>query len=112
MYRLVGLLGAEVGAGRIQEIIVQVPVERGPRVVEHPVDDAGRGLGRIHVRIERLELRADVVVVFELRLGNVVLEALRWAVAPRQRSVIRLERREYGPGGGRVILPQLWVFPQ
>ena len=89
MHRLVGDLGAEVGAGRIQEIVVQMPVQRGPGVVEHPVDDAGRGLGRIHVRIERLELRSDVVVVFELGLGDVVLEALGWAVALGQRGVER-----------------------
>ena len=107
VHRLVGDLGAEVGAGGIQEIVVEVPVQRGPRVVEHPVDDAGRGLGRIHVRIERLELRADVVVVFELGLGDVVLKALGCAITLGQRGIERLERREYRPGSRSVILPRL-----
>ena len=112
MHRFVGDLGAEVGAGGIQEIIIQMPVQRGPRVVEHPVDDAGGGFGRLAMRIERLELRPDVVVVVELCLGDVVLKALGCAVALRQRGVERLERREYRPGGGGVILPRLGVFPQ
>ena len=112
VHRLIGDLGAEVGAGRIQEIVVQMPMQRRPGVVEHPVDDAGRGLVGIHVRIERLELRADVVIVVELRLGDVVLKALGWAVAPRQCGVERLEGREYRPGGRGVILPRLRVLPQ
>jgi hypothetical protein len=49
------------------------------------------GIGRIHVRVERLELRADVVVVVELGLGDVVLKTRRCAVALGQRGV---ERRQ------------------
>ena len=72
----------------------------------------GRGLGGIHMRIERLELRPDVVVVVELGLGDVVRKALGCAVALGQRGIERLDRREYRPGGRSVILPRLRVFPQ
>src|SRR5438477_150777 len=40
MQRFVGLLRTEIGAGRIEVIVVQVPVQRRPGVVEHPVNDA------------------------------------------------------------------------
>src|SRR5258705_11260888 len=89
-----------------------MPVQRGPGVVEHPVDDAGRGLGRIHVRVERLELRTDVVVVFELRLGDVVLEAPGYAVTLGERDVEWRERGEYRPRRRRVKLSRLGIFPE
>ncbi len=87
-------------------------MQRGPGVVEHPVDDAGRGLVGIHVRIEGLELRSDVVVVLELGLGDVVSKALGWAVALGERGVERLDRREYRPGSRSMKLSRLRVFPE
>ncbi len=112
MHRLVGNFGAEVRARRIQEVVIQMPVQRWPGIVEHPVDDARRGLGCIHMSIECLELRSHSVVVVELRLGDVVLEAPGWAIALGQRDVERRDGREDGPGGGGVILADVWVFPE
>ncbi len=74
-------LRAEVAAARPQVVVVEVPDEPRPRVVEHPLDDAGRAVA---VPRERLEHRALTLVGHELRLQRVVFYAVRFAVARAQ----------------------------
>ena len=41
---LVGFFGAEVAAGGNHVVVVEMPDERGPGIIEHPLDDAGGGV--------------------------------------------------------------------
>ena len=67
--RLVGLLGAEVAAGLVEVVVVEVPQQRRPALVQLPVDDARRRrvlVGRVvDVGLELGPLR---LVVLDLRL--------------------------------------------
>ena len=101
MQGLAGLLRAVVGAARPQVVVVEVPDHRGPRVVEHPLDDAR---GRVLVAAEGLEHRALALVGQGLRLAGVVLGAGRLPVTALERAREELEVRELlasgveGPG--------------
>src|SRR5580700_5627448 len=44
MQRLIRLPCAKVSAPGNQVVVIQVPVKRGPRVVEHPLNDSGRAI--------------------------------------------------------------------
>ena len=50
--RLAGFFGAEVSAGGLQIVIIEMPDGRRPRVVEHPLDDAGRRVFVARVGLE------------------------------------------------------------
>ena len=63
--RRVGLLGAEVRAGLVVVVVVEVPQQARHRLVHHPVDDAGR---------RRVGPRRVVDVGLELRPHRLVVE--------------------------------------
>jgi hypothetical protein len=73
--RLVGFLGAEVAAGLVVVVVVEVPEQRRPALVELPADDARRRrLGSRRVVDVGLELGALGLVVLELGLLHVLRE--------------------------------------
>src|SRR6202795_671008 len=73
-----GLFGAEIAAGGNEIVVVEMPDERGPRVVEHPLDDAG---GDIFVAGVGFEHGALVVVGHGLGFALEVVERAGRAVA-------------------------------
>ena len=95
MQRLVGLLGAEVAAGLVEVVVVEVPQQRRPALVELPVDDARRGrvlVGRVvDVGLELGPLR---LVVLDLGLLHVLAQARPRAVAVGDRRIEVVERAE------------------
>ncbi len=122
MQRLVGLLGAEVAAGLVEVVVVEVPQQRRPALVQLPVDDPGRGcvlLGRV-VDVG-LELGALGLVVLDLGLLHVLVQARPRAVAVADRGVEVVQRpervaavvgaREVGLVVG-VVLVVVRVLPQ
>src|SRR5207237_417670 len=86
-----------------QVIIVEMPVERGPAVVEQPLDDAG-GVA-IFVLAVSLIHRAVSVVRCHLRLENVFLQSLRRAIAVFH-SLIEEGKGEEGAAAA-MELPEL-----
>ena len=73
-----GLFGAEIAAARDQIIVVEMPDQRGPGVVEHPLDDAG---GDVFVAAVGFEHGAFVVVSRGLGFALVIIERSGGAVA-------------------------------
>src|SRR5437868_6388124 len=61
MNRLVSLLGAEILATLLEVVVVQVPVDRRPGVVLHPVDGCERG--GVLIGVPGFEERAFSLVV-------------------------------------------------
>ena len=96
MHRFIRLLRAEVASGRTQVPVEQVPVDRRPRVVEHPLNHARR---RVLVATVRLEHGTLALVRHELRGLRVVLRTRRRTEARGQRRIEAVEQmRELSAG--------------
>src|SRR3984893_1221102 len=83
MDELKGFLGAEVAARGTQVVIVEMPNQTGPGVVEHPLDDAR---GSVLVAAVRLEHGTLTFVGHLLRLPNKVGYVPGFAVALLDRA--------------------------
>ena len=68
--RFEGLLGAVVAAARFQVVVVQMPGQRWPGVVQHPFNYTGR---LVLITAVSFEHRTLVVVRDELCLSNVII---------------------------------------
>src|SRR3984885_13705437 len=98
--RFHGALGTEIAAAGTQIVVVQMPDQRRPCVVEHPLDDAGRlifvaAVGFVH--------RAHTLVSLQLRLEGEIFHAIRFSVAIGQCTAEDLDGFESSPAG--VIVP-------
>ena len=71
MQRLAGFFHAVVSAGGLQVVVPEVPDQRGPRVVEHPLDHAGRAVLVARIGLEHGALG---IVGHGLRLALVIGE--------------------------------------
>ncbi len=65
MDELEGFLGAKISAGGTQIVIIEMPDQSGPSVVQHPLNDAG---GFVLVAAVGLEHRTLAFVGHGLRL--------------------------------------------
>src|SRR6185295_3320192 len=107
MQRLHGPLGAEIAAARAHVEGVEVPDHRGPGVVQHPLDHAGRG---VLVAAVSLIHGADAFVSLHLRFKGIVLGAGGWAEASIQRVGEYVEIFEYSAAG--VVVPDIVDRPE
>jgi len=97
--RLVGALNAvEAGAGA-QVVIVEVPDEGWPAVVEHPLDDAG---GFALAAAEGLEHGALALVGAGLGLPDEVAQRRRRAIAGGEGGLIAVQVQEVAAAGVEV----------
>ena len=99
VHRLACFLGSKVAAARTEIIVVQVPDHRRPRVVEHPLNDAGRC---VLVAPVTLEHRALALIGQRLRLARVVGDVGGLAVAALERAGEHLEIFELSTAGVKV----------
>ena len=76
-----GLFGAEITASRDEIVVVEVPDEGRPGIVEHPLNQTGGG---VLVSAVRLEHRALIVVGHGLGLALIVVEGRCRTIAPGQ----------------------------
>ena len=82
MQRFHGALGAEVAAAGAQVVVVEVPDHGRPRVVEHPLNNAG---GLVFVAAVSLVHGAHALVGLHLRLRGEVFHVVRLAIAIGER---------------------------
>ena len=78
VHGLAGFLGSKITAGRDQIKVVQVPNQRGPGVVEHPLNHPGGGVFVAAIGFEHGTL---AVVGHGLSLALIVVEGSGFAVA-------------------------------
>src|SRR5438552_16614812 len=107
MQRFHGALGAEVAASGAKIKIVQMPDDRRPSIVQHPLNDAG---GLILIAAVGLIHRAHAFVGLELRLEGEVFGIVCFAVA-RIKSVgkyMNISER----AAARVIVPEIANCPE
>src|SRR5208282_3686657 len=75
--RFAGFPGTEISARWIHVIVVEMPVRRRPRVVQHPLNDPG---GYVLVAAVSFEHGALSVIGNGLRLAKIVLKTRRRSI--------------------------------
>ncbi len=107
MNRLHGFLGAEVPSRRHKIVVIQMPDQRRPRIVQHPLNHARR---RVLVSSIRFEHRALAVIGHGLRFALIVLQRGRHAIPSIQPIGKHIDCRE--PFAARVEIPHIVDWPQ
>src|SRR5216683_711289 len=107
MDRLAGFFRPEISARRHQIVIVEMPDQRRPRIVEHPLNHAR---GSVLIPRVGLEHRALAIVSHGLGLALVIVQRRPWSVAPVQSIGKNVDCRE--PLPARVIIPNLVNRPK
>ena len=70
--------GAKVPAAGTQVVVIQMPDNRGPRIIQHPLDHAGGG---VFIAVVSFKHRSNAFVGHELRLESEVGRVFGGAVA-------------------------------
>src|SRR5258707_4975315 len=91
MHRLTGLLGAVIPTCGNEIVIVEMPDQRGPAIVEHPLNHAS---GRVFIPSIGLEHRTLAIVGHGLRFTLVVIERRGISIASAQAIVENIDSPE------------------
>src|SRR6266851_8791403 len=107
MDRLTGLFRPEIPACWHKVVVVEMPNQRGPGVVQHPLNHAG---GCVFIPPIGFKHRALAVISHGLSLALVIIERRRWSITPGQTICKYIDRRKAFTA--RVIIPNLIDWPE
>src|SRR6185437_10110507 len=107
MQQFGGLFGAEIAAARLQIVVKQVPDDRGPSVVQHPLNHPG---GVVLVAAVGFEHGTNAFIVHQLRFSVVVLQVGGSTVTRVQSVAIDLHVLKSAAAG--VVVPGFADRPQ
>src|SRR2546422_7422213 len=104
---LLGFFRPEISACRHKVVVVEMPDERRPSVVQHPLNHARGGVFVPRISFEHGAL---AVVSHGLRLALVIIEGRRLSVAPGQTIIKNVDCGE--ALAARVIIPNFIDGPE